>query len=728
MQVNDASEPGAYYKFDTYILDPGTRTLRSGNELVELTPKVFTTLLVLVENRDKILTKDELLTIIWPDQFVDQSNLSQNISVLRKSLGEAESGKKYIATFPGKGYRFVGSVEVKRRGAADRGTIPPDPAFLLEKTTSMEVRRAQPEQAKNTRSFRMSIAFLCGAILVAIVGFAIRENLRSSKPESAPEEIEPLKVLARMNAGLTQPSWSRDGNAIAFVAQDLNGPRSAIYVQFKGDIQPHSVVSDAGQYSSPAWSSDGKFLAFLQFEPGTAKIMIFDAQKRSARVLTKLFPRRYQLNYRHLDWSPDGKFVVVDDKTQDSEPFSLYLIYIESGQRVRLTYPDSDMIGDVSPRVSPDGTRVAFIRDTYLWEQDVYITNVRGRTNQRITSIPTLISDVGWKTDKTLAFSADHGDGFKFWQVDLTKADPKETIASQVDSDRALQFSTSQDGQTVAFSNYSPNLSIWSLDTNTPSHHWAPVIQAPGENIRPSVSPDGKSLAFLSNISGEFQIWVSRIDGTNALRVSTGNLVPASFCWSSDGNSLIFSPQHVHGLYEVSVHGNTSVRQITSIYTDPFEASGGKSLFARAHFFIYRMPRAGGNAHEVTEQGGAPIAQSVDGQHLYFPHGRMSTTIGRLDLQSGHQDELSPSLVPGYSDAWALSSRGIFFLGEEQNQLAIRFFNFATGREEHIVDFAGDLPQVEMSGFGISPDGKRLWVVRSVPMFSDIRTTKFRSN
>ena len=130
----------------------------------------------------------------------------------------------------------------------------------------------------------------------------------------------------------------------------------------------------------------------------------------------------------------------------------------------------------------------------------------------------------------------------------------------------------------------------------------------------------------------------------------------------------------------------------------------------------------------TAEQGGAPIAQSGDGRYLYFSQGRMSTTIARFDLQSGHQDELTGSLVPGYSDAWAVSSRGIFFLGEEHNQPAMRFFNFATGREEHIADFAGDLPQIEMSGFGISPDGKRLWVVRAVPMPSDVETTMFRSD
>jgi Tol biopolymer transport system component/DNA-binding winged helix-turn-helix (wHTH) protein len=734
MQAKDELETGEYYHFDGYTLDPDRRTLKNGNTLVDLTPKVFTTLLVLVKNRDKLLTKDELLTIIWPDQFVDQSNLSQNISVLRKSLGETETGKKYIATFPGHGYRFVGQVEVRHHNEDDRAALPPDPpspaANASEAAPVHMSRNSRTDSSKSIPRYWnfASIVTSCVVILVVILAFAIRENGRHSKLVSIAEDNAPVKLYARMNAGLTQPSWSRDGKTIAFVAMDLSGTGSTIYVQLKGDIQPHSVVEDSGQYSSPAWSPDSKRLAFLHFEPGTADIVIYDIQRKSSRVLTRLFPRRYGLNYRHLDWSPDGKFLVVDDKSRDSEPFSLYLIYIDSGQRVPLTYPDSDMIGDISPRVSPDGTEVAFIRDIDFFEQDVYITSVRGRTYQRITSAHTLISDVGWKTDKILAFAADHGDGFRFWQLDLTKRDEKETMASRVDFDRALQFSVSQNGQMVAFSNYSPDLGIWSIDAAKPSDRWVPVIQAPGENIRPSVSPDGKLLAFLSNIAGEFQIWVSQIDGTNASAVSTGTLVPASFCWSSDGKSLLFSPQGVHGIYEVSVHGGASVTQISSIYTDPQYATDGKSLFARAHFFIYRIPLPGGDPKEVTEQGGAPIAQSQDGRYLYFPQGRMSTTIARLDLQSGHQDELTSSLVPGYSDAWALSSRGIFFLGQENNQPAVRFFNFADGREEHIADFPADLPQVEMSGFGISPDGKRLWVVRADPMPSDMETTMFRSD
>ncbi|MFP5276904.1 MAG: winged helix-turn-helix domain-containing protein [Acidobacteriota bacterium] len=733
MQTHEELEAGTYYQFDTYLLDRDARTLRCAGRLVELTPKVFTTLLVLVENRDRVLTKDELLTLIWPDQFVDQSNLSQNISVLRRSLGEAETGKKYIATFPGRGYRFVGSVEVRQRDA-DRGAIssagPAAPAGETVLAVAAQDRFSPP--SVRPKSVRIpwnprSVVRACVLAMAVIAAFAIGMEMRRARP-SPPAGNGPVKVYARMDAGLTQPAWSRDGSKLAFVAVDLSGGQSSLYVQSRGDLQPHKLLSDSGQFSSPAWSPDGRQLAFLHFAPDAADLVLYDTQSRTSRILTKLFAHRYGLNYRHLDWSPDGKFVVVDDKNQDSEPFSLYLIYLASGQRVRLTYPDSDMIGDISPSVSPDGASVAFVRDIDHFEQDVYVTSVRGRTYRRITAAHTLISDVGWETDKALAFAADYGKGFRFWRVDLAKQPAQPALASRVDSERALQFSVAQRGRWVAFSNYAPNLEIWSLDLRKPSNRWVSVVQAPGESIRPELSPNGKLLAFLSNASGQFQIWVSGVDGTSAWPVSTGVLVPASFCWSFDGKALIFSPQHVPGLYEVPLHGDSAVREISSVYTDPRAARDGKSLFARAHFFLYRVPLRGGNAQEMTEQGGAPIAQSADGRYLYFPQGRMSTTIARLDLQTGHQEELIHALLPGYSDTWALSSGGIFFLGQEYDQPGIRFFNFATGGEEHVADLPGELPPVEMSGFGISPDGKSIWAVRADPMPSDIEITSLPPN
>ena len=99
-----------FYIFDGFRLDAAERLLFRGDREVTLTPKVFDTLLVLLENSSHVLTKKELMEQVWPDSFVEENNLAQNISILRKALGEGKTGEHYIQTVPKRGYRFVGDV------------------------------------------------------------------------------------------------------------------------------------------------------------------------------------------------------------------------------------------------------------------------------------------------------------------------------------------------------------------------------------------------------------------------------------------------------------------------------------------------------------------------------------------------------------------------------------------------------------------------------------------
>ena len=98
------------YRFGHFTLDLTERVLSCEGMPVSLTPKAFDTLLCLVRNHGHVLTKDELLKQVWPDTFVEEVNLAVNISVIRKALGENPQDCRYIATVPGRGYRFVAEV------------------------------------------------------------------------------------------------------------------------------------------------------------------------------------------------------------------------------------------------------------------------------------------------------------------------------------------------------------------------------------------------------------------------------------------------------------------------------------------------------------------------------------------------------------------------------------------------------------------------------------------
>src|SRR5580700_3021719 len=104
-------ETNQFYEFGPFRADGLRRLLFRDGQPIALTSKAFDTLLVLIRNRDRVLEKDELLKAIWPNSFVEEANLAQNVSALRKALGESPGEHRYIATVPGRGYRFVADIK-----------------------------------------------------------------------------------------------------------------------------------------------------------------------------------------------------------------------------------------------------------------------------------------------------------------------------------------------------------------------------------------------------------------------------------------------------------------------------------------------------------------------------------------------------------------------------------------------------------------------------------------
>src|SRR5256714_8423255 len=104
----------AHYESGEFHEDTNKRLLLRNGDSVAVTPKVFDTLLYLLQHQGEVVEKSDLMRVIWPDTAVEENNLSQNISTLRRILGENRGANLYIATVPGKGYRFTAAVEAVR--------------------------------------------------------------------------------------------------------------------------------------------------------------------------------------------------------------------------------------------------------------------------------------------------------------------------------------------------------------------------------------------------------------------------------------------------------------------------------------------------------------------------------------------------------------------------------------------------------------------------------------
>src|SRR5579863_253394 len=151
------------YEFGEFRLDAQRRTLQRGQELVALTPKAFDLLLQLIQSAGKTVTKDDLMKTVWPDSFVEESNLTQTIFMVRKALEET-SERRYILTVQGQGYRFL--VPVKE--AAMQGPEIETPAPPPDAGDVADIQlQSQPQRAKNWRSIVIASAVIALTLIVA---------------------------------------------------------------------------------------------------------------------------------------------------------------------------------------------------------------------------------------------------------------------------------------------------------------------------------------------------------------------------------------------------------------------------------------------------------------------------------------------------------------------------------------------------------------------------------
>ncbi len=133
-----------FYVFGVFLIDVTARLLYGAKGIVPLTPKAFDTLLVLVEQRGRLVSKTELMEKVWPDSFVEENNLAQQVFALRKALREEGGGRNYIETLPKRGYRFTAEVTEGSEEAYER------PQAASDHTTQTDPDEHQPIKSSSS--------------------------------------------------------------------------------------------------------------------------------------------------------------------------------------------------------------------------------------------------------------------------------------------------------------------------------------------------------------------------------------------------------------------------------------------------------------------------------------------------------------------------------------------------------------------------------------------------
>jgi DNA-binding winged helix-turn-helix (wHTH) protein/TolB-like protein/Tfp pilus assembly protein PilF len=241
-----STEMPHFYEFGPFRLDPSTPLLMREGRPVSLTLKALETLVVLVERGGRVVSREKLIEAVWPDTVVEENNLSVNVSMLRKALGEGENGENYIETVPRRGYRFTasvwhvpaGSVQItnilrSRENVIGPGSVESSTGVVLEEMTDGSWRATN--NSMNQRSRKWSRIFAAFSVcLAAVVAGYFYVRLRSQAKENANVSLVrsiavlPLKAITKnegdetLSLGLAESLITRLASSQKIIVRPLS--------------------------------------------------------------------------------------------------------------------------------------------------------------------------------------------------------------------------------------------------------------------------------------------------------------------------------------------------------------------------------------------------------------------------------------------------------------------------------------------------------------------------
>ena len=699
---------GCIYEFGPFRFEPGTRRLLKENTPIALAPKAFDLLQLLIENRDRAMTKSEILAALWPGMHVEDGSLAFQVSVLRKALGP--EANTFIETVPRHGYRFNARVMVHpvlETQACSRDEV-------SHQHPGAGIGSVMPSSSPAGLRMRLSRLFLALVVVGAIP--VVLYILPRTGTTAAPARPIPLTSFRGFEVN---PALAPDATRVAFAWNGESQDNFDIYVAAIPSGAPLRLTSHVADDVSPAWSPDGRTSAFLRRLNGEkAELMLISAVRGPELKLadvheTPWFAPRKPTT---IAWAPDGSWIAVAHVDSGGGREAIYGFSI-TGEKRRLTFPPPG-VRDSMPALSPDGRTLAFCRLLGGFVSDIWLVpldaNLRPSGKERpLTNNKRWSARPVWTPDGRAilhVFGDDASQGREIRKIDVAEPLKSAKIAiSDAVSEIAL-------GRHLIYSRYVEDTNIWRAEL--PKGRAQPVeaelfITSTRMDQTPQYSPDGSKIAFMSARSGSRELWVCNADNTDPVRFTffNGPLVGHP-SWSPDGQRIIFHAR-LEGptdLVVVPAAGGAHKRMTVNGWEDHFPSYSrdGRWIFYSSKqsgdLEIWKMPADGGEPVQITHVGRAQNpARAPNEIDLFYHSHRDPGEIWRIPVHGGSPVKIAGPLQR-FPVGFTVTSQGLYYGAPPHagEQRFIRFFSFSNGQDWPVV-LAG---RPFHSGISVSPDGR----------------------
>lgn len=560
------------YQFDTVVVDVRAGRVINGVSVVDLEPKAYDLLVLLLSRPGELLTKQDLLDAVWPGVFVTDNAIARVVAQLRRALGDSARQARYIETVPTRGYRFVAPVQVNKTSATvelSDAIVPTPPEHRGGPMPPLPPPGTSPPPRQSHL-----VAIVLGIVAAASLGLAwwSQQQVGRARPLLAPRELVQLTSSPSLDAF---PAWSPDGQTLAY-SSDRSGTFEIHLRAVAVGGRREALTSDGQRNVQPDWSPDGRLIAYHSVRRGG--IWIVPVNGGAARQVSPFGSRP--------TWSPDGRQIAFQAAPYTEPnggafemfgPSSLWVVPAEGGVPRQVTRPWTPEGGHVRPSWFPDGVHLLFasqgVRTTRL-----YRVHIQTGETTLLLDAGTRVLDPTLARDGQAAYYVRMDDHFDLWRLPLTAeqtvAAPPVLVMPPGGLD-VRHVSVHPDGRQLAYTGMSTVSGLRALPLNRDGLPSGPSIRLAEDAVRaarrPSIAPDASAVVFERLNAGQPpSLWLLSLTGGPAAQLTPADMSAVEPSWSADGSEVHFVSDHgaVDRIWSVSTTTG-AVRPLTALGPHP---------------------------------------------------------------------------------------------------------------------------------------------------------------
>jgi Tol biopolymer transport system component/DNA-binding winged helix-turn-helix (wHTH) protein len=735
------------YVFDGFRLDAEERALFGPDgERMPLTPRVFGTLLYLVAHSGKVIGKDELMREIWADSFVEENNLNKNISLLRRTLGEKPGENRFIATVPGRGYKFVALVrELSAVPSVARPvTVSGDSSRVSDSKSRYDIEQhgnvfavvewAEPLPAENReaspltsdgeisdhrrqkKSWPRYLTLSAFAVVAVLVSVGVWKFTPGGK--ASPAAGRTYTFLTN-GVEVAAPVISPDGKY--FVYSSFDGEYYHMWLQQVGQSERiEKIAPTTMSLSQMTFSPDGQFIYFCAAENGELSSLY--RSPTFGKITTKIV----DFASSPASFSPNGSQMTFGRFDENTKESSIHVANSDgSNERVILRSPLDRLV--TYPTWSPDGKLIAF--EDYPSGSGCSFAGINPDTGEIRSLFPERWNEcyrMDWTADgKGIVFAGTRlKEGFstrrnQVWYLSL--ANGKATRISNEGS--WYEFGGITRDNFVLVQPHERVAQVWAMDAGGDSRSAVQLTSGRSDG-RPGIAPlaDGR-VGYIARNDDKLELWMMNADGSDRKLLLNEPSAIQELRATADGKYFIFSVHRddVDQLFRVDADG-TNLTQLTfeqGIAIDSTVSPDGRSLVystasvssASADEWLQRTSIDGGQPIPITSTDFVARTPhfSPDGQYLSFI--TADNKIGLVNSEGGSPIRVfntvnAPRLNVGAR--WMHDGQALAYIVHRNNVSNIWLQPLDGGQPRSLTDFtSGDI-----FNFAFSTDGSRLYLAR----------------